>query len=72
MDHLRPETAPTHGDDRLGLAGTQGVVEYQGATGVTLMTGKEKPQVIQKLPASLEARRCLPGQRDRPAGPGGG
>jgi len=51
MDYLRPETAPTHGDDRLRLAGTQGVVEYQGTTGVTLMTGKEKPQVIQKLPA---------------------
>jgi predicted dehydrogenase len=51
MDYLRPEGAPTHGDDRLRLAGTKGVVEYQAATGVTLLTGKEKPQVIQNLPA---------------------
>ena len=43
MDYLRPETAPTHGDDRLRLAGTEGVVEYQESTGVTLVTGKEKP-----------------------------
>jgi predicted dehydrogenase len=50
MDYLRPETAPTHGDDRLRLAGMKGIVEYQAATGVTLMTGKGKPQVIQNLP----------------------
>jgi len=50
MDYLRPETAPTHGDDRLRLAGTEGVVEYQEATGVTLVTGKEKPHVIHDLP----------------------
>jgi predicted dehydrogenase len=52
MDYLRPETAPTHGDDRLRLAGTQGVVEYQAATGVTVVTGKEKPHVITELPKS--------------------
>src|SRR5437763_16395480 len=50
MDYLRPETAPTHGDDRLRLAGTEGVVEYQEATGVTLVTGKEKPRVLTDLP----------------------
>jgi len=50
MDYLRPETAPTHGDDRLRLAGTEGVVEYQESTGVTLMTGKEKPRVLTDLP----------------------
>src|SRR5581483_10065908 len=42
--------APTHGDDRLRLAGTEGVVEYQESTGVTLMTGKEKPRVLTDLP----------------------
>lgn len=26
-DYLRPETAPTHGDDRLRAAGTQGIIE---------------------------------------------
>jgi predicted dehydrogenase len=50
MDYLRPETAPTHGDDRLRLAGTEGVVEYQESTGVTLVTGKEKPRVLTDLP----------------------
>jgi predicted dehydrogenase len=50
MDYLRPDTAPTHGDDRLRLAGTGGVVEYQEATGVTLVTGKEKPRVLTDLP----------------------
>jgi predicted dehydrogenase len=50
MDYLRPETAPTHGDDRLRLAGTEGVVEFQEATGVTLVTGKAKPRVVTDLP----------------------
>jgi predicted dehydrogenase len=50
MDYLRPETAPTHGDDRLRLAGTEGVVEFQESTGVTLITGREKPRVLSDLP----------------------
>lgn len=50
MDYLRPETAPTHGDDRLRLAGLEGIAEYQAATGVTLMTAKSKPEVIRELP----------------------
>lgn len=27
LDYLRPSTAPTHGDDRLRIAGTEGIVE---------------------------------------------
>lgn len=50
MDYLRPETAPTHGDDRLRLAGTRGIVEYQPATGVTLMTVKQAPRRLETLP----------------------
>src|SRR5262249_54148452 len=50
MDYLRPETAQTHGDDRLRLAGTKGVVEFQEATGVTVVTEKEKPRTISALP----------------------
>lgn len=50
MDYLRPETAPTHGDDRLRLAGLEGIAEYQAATGVTLMTGKREPHVVKDLP----------------------
>jgi predicted dehydrogenase len=50
MDYYRPETASTHGDDRLRLAGTEGVAEYMAATGLTLMTKTSKPAVIDKLP----------------------
>lgn len=50
MDYCRPESAPTHGDDRLRLAGTKGVLEYMAATGVTLLTEGRKPEVITKLP----------------------
>jgi predicted dehydrogenase len=38
LDYLRPEAAPTHGDDRLRIAGTRGVVEYQMPAGLTLIT----------------------------------
>jgi predicted dehydrogenase len=50
LDYLRPDTSPTWGDDRLRLAGTRGVVEYQAATGVTLVTDKRPPQTITELP----------------------
>ncbi len=49
MDYLRPDTAPTWGDDRLRLAGTRGVVEYQAATGVTLITDRHAPRQITDL-----------------------
>ncbi len=49
MDYLRPETAATHGDDRLRIAGTRGVVEYQGGT-VTLLTATEKSHTVADLP----------------------
>lgn len=51
MDYLRTESAATHGDDRLRLAGTQGVAEFQASTGVTLMTSSQKPRVVESLPA---------------------
>jgi predicted dehydrogenase len=50
MDYLRPLTASTHGDDRLRLAGTGGVVEYQEATGVTVISSKQKARTITELP----------------------
>jgi predicted dehydrogenase len=50
MDYLRTEPATTHGDDRLRLAGTDGIVEYMASTGVTLMTKSAKPHVIESLP----------------------
>jgi predicted dehydrogenase len=50
MDYLRPATAPTHGDDRLRIAGTRGVVEFQNSTGVTLVTDKAGPAQVTDLP----------------------
>ena len=50
MDYLRPETASSHGDDRLRLAGTAGVVEYQAATGVTVVTAKTPLRTLETLP----------------------
>jgi predicted dehydrogenase len=50
MDYCMPETAPSHGDDRLRLAGTKGIAEYMAATGVTLVTSTAKPAKIETLP----------------------
>ncbi len=50
MDYYRPPTAPTHGDDRLRLAGTGGVIEYRADSGVILMTRTEKPQTVEPQP----------------------
>ena len=50
MDYLRPATASGHGDDRLRLAGTKGVVEYQEATGVTVMSAAGAPRRLTNLP----------------------
>jgi predicted dehydrogenase len=52
LDYLRPSTAPTHGDDRLRIAGTKGVIEYQQATGLTLATDRSAPERITGLPAT--------------------
>jgi predicted dehydrogenase len=51
MDYCLPSSAPSHGDDRLRLAGTKGVAEYMAATGVTLATTARKPHRVDPLPA---------------------
>lgn len=50
MDYLRPDIAPTWGDDRLRLAGTRGVVEYQEGGPVTLITRDRPPHPVRDLP----------------------
>lgn len=50
IDYLRPDSAATHADDRLRLAGTEGIAEYQEQTGVTLMKVGEKPRRLETLP----------------------
>jgi hypothetical protein len=49
LDYLRPATAGSHGDDRLRVAGSKGVVEYQAGK-LTLMTGTKKPHVVTDFP----------------------
>ena len=44
IDYCRPAAAPTHGDDRLRVAGTKGVIEVADAgTKVILMTEDKEP-----------------------------
>lgn len=50
MDYYRPESATTHGDDRLRLAGPKGVAEYLAATGVTLLEAGKKPRLVTEMP----------------------
>jgi predicted dehydrogenase len=49
LDYLRPEAAGSHGDDRLRVAGADGVVEYQQGD-VTLITASKKPHRVTDLP----------------------
>jgi predicted dehydrogenase len=51
LDYLRPEAAPTHGDDRLRVVGTKGIIEYQDGHDVVLLTATEKPLILKELPA---------------------
>jgi len=55
LDYLRPASAPTHGDDRLRIAGTEGIIEYQGSTGLMLMTSKQGPRpiTVESSPSKL-------------------
>jgi predicted dehydrogenase len=52
LDYLRPGTAGSHGDDRLRLVGTHGILEYR-ESGMTLMTDKEKPRTIAPEPRGM-------------------
>jgi predicted dehydrogenase len=52
MDYCQPETASSHGDDRLRIAGTEGVAEYMASTGVTVVTRNRKLQRVTALPES--------------------
>lgn len=45
MDYLRPETAPTHGDDRLRVIGSEGVIETKDlGVRVELIASNEPPR----------------------------
>ena len=49
MDYLRPATAHSHGDDRLRIVGTKGVLEYQQG-GLTLVTETQRSTKVTDLP----------------------
>jgi predicted dehydrogenase len=46
IDYLRPSTAPSHGDDRVRVAGTEGVVEVSGGKAVLLSESAEGAQDV--------------------------
>ncbi len=48
MDYCRPAAAPTHGDDRLRIAGNEGVIEWMLTSDeVTLITHDEEPRPVE-------------------------
>jgi predicted dehydrogenase len=51
LDYYRPETARTHGDDRVRVVGTQGVIEVRGGK-VYLISDLLKQE--QKIPAACD------------------
>ena len=54
LDYLRPESAPTHGDDRLRIAGSEGVLEVFGAEGrVSLIAASGGPRELE-LPEEVD------------------
>lgn len=66
IDYLRPPAAPTHGDDRLRVAGSAGVVEVLGQDHqVTLLPWEADPTVVTPEPAEpffLQFVRSLRGE----------
>ena len=51
LDYLRPAAAGSHGDDRIRVAGTKGIIEYRAGK-VTLMTHEKPLHEVSDLPAS--------------------
>ena len=51
LDYLRPESAPTHGDERLRIAGSRGVIETALVERkVTLIAADKQPRVLSLTP----------------------
>lgn len=73
IDYLRPETAPSHGDDRIRVAGTKGVVEVQngdvhvinGLEGVRKLEPKDPGNIFQDFLQHIRGHKeCLIGAED--------
>lgn len=50
FDYLRPKAAASHGDDRLRIVGSTGVIELQSARGVAEVTTDEEPVKDLEIP----------------------
>jgi predicted dehydrogenase len=47
LDYLRPESAPTHGDERLRIAGSDGLLDLGAQAGLNLLVrGKSPPETL--------------------------
>jgi predicted dehydrogenase len=70
LDYLRPETAPTHGDERLRIAGPRGVIETALIERkVTLVTADKRPRTLpSKRPIDIftQFARSLRGEMPAP------
>lgn len=49
IDYLRPQSAPTHGDDRIRIAGTKGVIEAHGSDGKVYLINDEGARKLELL-----------------------
>ncbi len=47
LDYLRPSTAPTHGDDRIRVAGTEGVVEVREGQALIINGRRDGVQTLK-------------------------
>lgn len=50
IDYLRPAKAPTHGDDRIRVAGTAGVLEVREEQALLIDAGTEGTRKLEKKP----------------------
>jgi predicted dehydrogenase len=70
LDYLRPETAPTHGDERLRIAGSGGVIETAlGDHKVILIRSDRSPRSLTLAPQTdifSQFARSLSGQSPPP------
>lgn len=72
MDYLRPATAPTHGDDRIRIGGTDGVVEVRNEK-VYLINGEtegeQAPAMACDRQMFVDFVNSIEGRGDRLVGP---
>src|ERR1035437_5138219 len=50
LDYLRPQAFGRHGDDRLRLAGTEGILEYREGLGLIFGSNKQAQKLLNSLP----------------------